>query len=287
MAALRDEIEAYVSHALAGWVPPAYRVGKLIRDPLHGCVFFEPAHVSVLDCPLVQRLRKIHQTSLAVFTYPSAAHSRFDHTLGVAHNAAQLIAAIQRKHPELIDGERPLEIIIAGILHDCGHGPFSHSSEELIKEYPEIRDSLRLDERFSNCQDKPHEALSYLIATSASFRPVLDRLADEYGLNRERISAHVIGNMIVGKMDVPDQEGYLSDIINGTFDADKLDYMSRDSYFTGLRMVVDIDRILYTMGVRTGTNRPRRLCTDLSGVPNLRADAVQQDALVQLDVPSS
>jgi HD superfamily phosphohydrolase len=109
--------------------------------------------------------------------------------------------------------------------------------------------------------------LSYLIVKSDAFRKIVKEINDLYAIN---VDGERIANIIVGDMDEPDREGFISDFLNGPFDADKLDYMPRDAYFSGLKMDVDLDRIAHTflIDLRGGLN-PRRLCSDISGAHNL------------------
>jgi len=173
----------------------------------------------------------------------------------------------RKKYKALIDDDDLRELRIAALLHDIGHGPFSHASEEILEHIPEMKDELLTNPKFSKVQTKPHEILSYYIVMSKSFRQVIKEINDLYALN---INVERIANMIVGDMDDPDREEYLSDFLNGAFDADKLDYMPRDAYFSGLKMDVDLERISHTciVDLRGGAN-PRKLCSDISGAHNL------------------
>lgn len=124
-------------------------------------------------------------------------------------------------------------------------------------------------ELFSNA--KPHEVMSYLIVTSNAFRSFfnseIDSVSTVGSLDLERI-----GRMIIGKMAEPELDGYLGDIINGVFDADKLDYIQRDAYFSGLKMAVDLDRLLHSVWVPQKHGPfTRRLTVRTSAVAALRA----------------
>ncbi len=97
-----------------------------IRDPIHGFITVQGRELDVLDTPLFQRLRRIHQLAMARLVYPGALHTRFDHTLGVLHVAGRLCQQlnIDRHHTNIIR--------LAALLHDIGHGPFSHVSESIL-----------------------------------------------------------------------------------------------------------------------------------------------------------
>ncbi len=102
-----------------------------VRDPVHGYIHLEPLQWRIIDTPLLQRLRRIRQLAFTSLVYPGATHTRFDHTLGVAHIASRIAAATNMN-----DDERRLLGLVA-ILHDIGHGPFSHLAEQALLEISE------------------------------------------------------------------------------------------------------------------------------------------------------
>lgn len=268
ITSLKKQIEEYVDDLLSSHPEPKiYENGKLIRDAVGGCWYFNKEDVTLLDIPFVQRLRKIHQNALAYQTYPCARHTRFEHTLGVTIIAQKMAKELgsRLEYKDLTGAESTRRLRFAAILHDCGHGTFSHVSEEIYKLYPEIQNEYKKP-KFSKSQDKPHEIISYFIVTSKKFQDLLNTIASEYKL--PRMEQQKIAELIVGN---PNEklDQYLCDVINGTFDADKLDYMQRDAYFTGLQMGVDVERILYSMRIKPDSSGRRRLWIHLSGVQNV------------------
>ena len=193
----------------------------------------------MIDSPLVQRLRYIHQTAFTYLVYPSANHTRFEHSLGVANIVSRICHSLQNKNDtaEAIDVSNIRELRLAALLHDVGHGPFSHSSEIVMKNLPYVKEELKKD-IFS--PDKPHEMLSYYITNSDVFKEYLTMILTTYKLPAVNIER--IPDLIIGTMKEPEREGYLGDIINGPFDADKLDYISRDAHFSGIKMSYDLER---------------------------------------------
>ena len=133
------------------------------------------------------------------------------------------------------------ELRLAALLHDCGHAFLSHVSEMIYKWDDELMELMKRDE-FAHV--KAHEILSYLIITSDFFETFFkEHIVEPYKMD---VDLKRIANLIIGN--VSDKEkAYLTRIINGSFDADKLDYISRDGYFTGLRLTIDIDRLFYTL----------------------------------------
>lgn len=266
---VENSIESKVDEILQGVQIEKIRAQKKIRDALTGTFVLREHEINLLDLPIVQRLRRIHQNSLASLTYPCATHNRFQHTLGVMNIITKMCEALKarKEYKDLINENDVRELRIAALLHDVGHGPFSHASEEVLINLPEIKKELLTNTKFSQVQSKPHELLSYYIVMSDKIREIIKSINEKYVLN---LDIKRIANMIIGDMNEPKREGYISDLLNGPFDADKLDYMPRDAYFSGLKMDVDFDRLAYTCLVDLrGKSHPRRLCVDISGAHNL------------------
>lgn len=245
--ALQEAVENFVSECLSGYTPATPKRRKVIHDAVWGTDVFSPAEIAILDLPLLQRLRLIHQVALAFYTFPSANHSRLEHTIGVTVMATKMAESLQEKDPDLVTPQELRKLRIAALLHDCGHGFFSHISEDFYKKHIWII-TLKANPRYAHV--KPHEILSYFIVRSKPFKTVFETIKRVYG----DVDRHIIGieseeiaELILGR--APDKRAYLGSIINGPFDADKLDYIARDSYFTGLRLTTDIDRLLYSMDV--------------------------------------
>jgi len=172
---------------------------KIINDPLHGFVSIqEPIVASLIQHPWFQRLRHIRQLGMADQVYPGAGHSRFQHAIGAYHLMGKAVESLRSKGVE-ISPEEAEAVRIAILLHDIGHGPLSHALEETL--LPGI----------------PHESITY------RFMLALDQ---EFG----------------GKLDLAlkiFRDGYdrkfLHQLVSGQIDIDRLDYLDRDSFFTGVR----------------------------------------------------
>ena len=262
---LADQVNRWTKQELKEASFYDVRDRKVIRDAVLDLNLFTEYEINVLDLPIIQRLRRIGQTACAYLLYPSATHNRFEHTLGVSIIAKKFIRALEIKEPGMMTGQHSSEIRLAAILHDVGHGPFSHVSESIYANFPEMKEQYN-NPKFSKCKPKPHEILSYLIVNSKSFKQFFEENMQKKNY-RIIVDFQRMANMIVGDMDNPFQ-AFLSDIINGAFDSDKLDYIPRDCHFTGIKMGVDIDRIMYTISVDTQKTRGRQgLLIDLSGCP--------------------
>lgn len=249
---VKEGVEAFVAEQLDGYEPRKVASRKLIRDPVIGFTSLLPHEVAIVDSPVVQRLRRIRQTALAYQVYPGANHSRFEHSVGVAHRAAQMTAAINdqaraRGEAERVSHQQTLEVRMAALLHDVGHGMFSHLSESIFAEH--FRPALAAiepeeDGRFF--KKGVGEILSYLIVTSPSFVTFADAILERHGVAMDLTK---LASYFFGKAQSPDEQ-FLAEMISGAFDADKLDYFERDCHYTGIRAEIDIDRILGVIDAR-------------------------------------
>lgn len=244
------------------------REAKIIRDAVLDTHQFSQCEINILDLPMLQRLRRISQTGLAYLTYPSATHNRFEHSLGVTILATKFYEALYNRMPEMIKPGMKEELRLAGLLHDVGHGPFSHSTEQIYKNFPEVIEVKNNKENVASAH-KPHEIISSLIVSSPAFKDFFEQniCSKSYNLQSTPIDLKRVSKMIVGEMGNTD-EAFLSDIINGAFDADKLDYLPRDCYFTGLKMDIDLDRIMHSLSIdKKNTLGKQGLMIDISGAP--------------------
>lgn len=192
-----------------------------IRDPVHGYIRVTEVEKELIDSPFVQRLRRVHQLAGSYLVYPGATHTRFEHVIGTMHVAGLTADALVREseiNPDLVQ-----EVRIAALLHDVGHGPFSHTYEEVLA-------------------GKSHEEISQRIILETSIRDILDR----YGLSPRKMSEFAIGRQRA-------REPFLNEIIAGSLSADMMDYLPRDSYFTGVEYgKVDAQRVMNSLHVVGG-----------------------------------
>lgn len=198
----------------------------LLRDPVHGLVAFEGRAERVIEALLatreVQRLRRVKQLGLTSLVFPGAEHTRFAHALGAAHVMLRLQARIVAAQHELpkdaqLDDAAADEALAAALLHDLGHGPFSHLYEE-VSPNPRHHETWTQDILLDSGTDV-HRALEGLASGMA-----------------ERVAGMLRGRHRLG---------YLSRAISGTIDVDRADYLLRDSYMTGVRYgLYDLDWVL-------------------------------------------
>ena len=164
---------------------------KNIQDALHGYIELSDEEVNVLDSPEMQRLRRIKQLGLSSLVYPSATHTRFQHSLGVMHIAGRFAQSLG------LDEEKKKELRMAGLLHDSGHGPFSHASEVVAEK-----------------EGHSHEDFSC---------EIVDKLEDSYSVDPVRVRKIIKGELEIGH------------VVAGDIDSDRMDYLMRDAHASGLK----------------------------------------------------
>lgn len=151
---LEKRVENFVSWLFAGFSPRVPRRDKVINDSLLGNQYFARHEVAVIDTPLFQRLKRIKQTGLVYQVFPSATHSRFEHSLGVATLAERCFEAIRNRfqveergafpaNPDRLSGDLA-HLRMAGLLHDVGHGLCSHAAEQIYTAFSDLRGSSRI-----------------------------------------------------------------------------------------------------------------------------------------------
>lgn len=260
---LRADLDRYLEPILDDYLNrlSPYRESKIIRDVIWNFNVCRPYELAIIDSPPFQRLRNIYQTSLALFTYPCCVHSRFEHSLGAAAVSSRMLAAISER--KKLDPTFAIETRLAAILHDIGHGPFSHSSERFYEQLRASNGKRIFDELARQdplvADASASEIVAYLLITTKSFQKLWNAIVEMYPTERslKHVDLQRIATMIVGIDDrVGGAKRFYRQIVNGPFDADKLDYLPRDGYFTGLEIVVDIERLLHTVTVasRDGQN---------------------------------
>jgi HD superfamily phosphohydrolase len=193
--------------------------GHKIRDPVHNFLVLGEEEMKLVGTPLFQRLRGIRQLAMANLVYPGALHTRFDHSLGVCH-----VAGLLSRQLDLVADERRL-VSVAALLHDLGHGPFSHVSESLLERYAD-RSSLPNYQK----KEKIHELVTaHLIGNDPRIRDIVGRDTCE---------------TVVKLLSTGHGQPALRSIVSGPLDADKQDYLLRDSRFCGVEYgIFDIHQL--------------------------------------------
>ena len=183
---------------------------KFIRDSVYGDITLSRFEEKVMDMPQFQRLRRIKQLGLISLIYPGATHTRFEHSIGTMNLGSKLASEL-----ELSDDEIEL-VRVSALLHDVGHGPFSHVSEGVL--------SVK------------HEKLTEFVVKNTSMRDLLE----------EKFNVNEI-------IDIVNGQGHLGPIVSGELDVDRMDYLLRDSHNTGVAYgVIDYERIISNLKLEDG-----------------------------------
>jgi HD superfamily phosphohydrolase len=190
---------------------------KIINDPVYGFITIDDELINaVISHPYFQRLRRISQMAMANLVYPGAVHSRLHHALGAYHLMCNALSELKNKGIEITEAEEQAAKI-AILLHDIGHGPFSHALEHVLVE------------------SRHHEELSIMIIEE------LNRQFDS------RLNLAI--EIFTGRY----HKNFLHQLISGQLDVDRLDYLTRDSFFSGVNEgVIGYDRIIKMLTVHNG-----------------------------------
>ena len=249
----------------------------------------------MIDTPIMQRLRRIHQTGLAFDVYPSARHSRFEHSLGVTIVATKVFDAITKRHAGRLrqivrtvenstEFQETLfrwrqELRLAALLHDTGHSILSHTSERVYGRVPLLKKGADELSDYVGAEKKAGEVISFCLSRTDVLQSFLSRAKQKLMKESEtpdefagEPDMHNVSLLIVGRSRHPLLQ-FLGDIISSGFDADKLDYLLRDAAAAGLPLKYDLERYLATVylpesRLNDGGDRLERLYKRV-GVKNL------------------
>jgi len=179
---------------------------KIIKDPVHGYVEADALALRLLDSEVIQRLRHVTQLGFANLVYPGANHTRFEHSLGTMHLAGLMAGQLG------LDGDETKLVTTAALLHDIGHGPFSHVTEPVMEEFT----------------GRSHHQIDRLVREGTTAG-----ILEGEGLDPAEVCAVVAG------------KHRLASIIHGSLDVDRMDYLMRDAHYTGVPYgTVDAHRLI-------------------------------------------
>lgn len=222
------------------------RIGKEIHDSLWGTISLHPAEVVVVDSPVYQRLRQIRQLGVAHYLYPSANHSRFEHSLGTCFQITRVAESINihsKKH-EILDDATVRLLRLAALCHDVGHGFMSHVSDNAVRSDPSVKKLLTEFKKQYHVEVQLSELAAHAMVTSPAFRELLALARTvEDDLPPEDSLADQVSALIIGISPIGDQP-LIQELISGPFDADKLDYLPRDARFCGVPVPTDVGRLI-------------------------------------------
>jgi HD superfamily phosphohydrolase len=251
---------------------------KQVNDPIWGTIELLPWEVALLDTPLLQRMRGVRQLGLAQLVFPGASHGRLEHTIGVVGAVEEEMRALSRQIerwnrdnktqqiPEIEPREK-FAVRLAALLHDIGHGPFSHAIEPVLAvsaplgTNEENAEDIEWRRELDNCgkqlkqeyslDDAPaiSEVIAVLFVLSDAMHVVFasDKLMTERSYSADELQEFIIA-AIIGAVQGPGAT-HLSGLVSSQIDADKLDYLSRDAHHAGLEIGFDTNRLLARLEV--------------------------------------
>lgn len=218
-----------------------------IRDPVHGSIYYSDAEVTVLDTAEYQRLRAIKQLGYAEFSFPGATHNRYIHSVGVGHLAGETFDAIFRVYPfskPSVKTRYRQTLRLAALLHDVGHGPLSHTTEQVMPPLSELNIKLYKDQEqygeeahtvMSHNRRANHEDYTIKYVTDSA-------IADTIRKSFPDVSPIHVACLVDKALHCQDDffidngvdfRPILSQLVSSELDVDRMDYLERDSYFCG------------------------------------------------------
>jgi hypothetical protein len=191
-----------------------------IKDPIYGYVYVTDLEKEIIDSFPVQRMRRLRQLAGAEYVYPAANHTRFEHSVGVMYLAGKLVQ--NSNLSQYLSEDEAQMVRIAALLHDVGHGAFSHIFEQLLNKF----------------LNKTHEDMTQWIVEKSELKDIIEKLG---------FSSKAIGKLAIGELHKPGK-AFMDQIIQSSVDVDKLDFIVRDTYHTGAEYgYVDIFRLIHTL----------------------------------------
>lgn len=234
---------------------------KIIHDSIHGSIKFEGITLKLLETPEMQRLNGIKQLGLGYLVFPGANHTRLEHSIGVSYVAERMGRALNLPEEEIT------LLKTAGLLHDIGHAPFSHTLEYLLHQKTGM-DHMEITTKIID------GTIDIVGENNLDEGERVYEILDEYSISKDMLKKMILGKM-EKRTDILSmgekqayfgfEKNYLINIISGSLDADQIDYLLRDSHYTGVAHgTIDFPRILNTLKIRNG-----ELMIDKKGVPAL------------------
>ncbi|UCE38066.1 MAG: HD domain-containing protein [Thermoplasmata archaeon] len=223
---------------------------KIIHDTVHGSIKLQGLFLDLLETPEIQRLHGINQLGLAYLVFPGANHTRLEHSIGTCFVASRIADSLG-----LLEDEKKLAMA-AAMLHDIGHSPYSHTLEiavhsDMQADHMDITKEIILGKRRILSDDEPDKNRDYI-----------PDLLEKYDLDPEDVASLIFGySANDGSTKIEDfpthknqkffnEKRYISQMIHGAIDADQIDYLLRDSFYTGVAHgTIDIDRLIQTMEI--------------------------------------
>jgi HD superfamily phosphohydrolase len=223
---------------------------KIIHDTVHGSIKLKGLFLELLDIPEIQRLHGINQLGLAYLVFPGANHTRLEHSIGTCHVAKRLADSLE------LDPYEKMLVCASAMLHDIGHSPYSHTLEMALhgksqEDHMDITKDIILGKKRINLEEDDDNET-----------PIIPQLLEKYDLDPEDVADLISGTSQSDETKkieefhthnnqmVFNDKMYLPHIIHGPIDADQIDYLLRDSFYTGVAHgTIDRDRLIQTVEI--------------------------------------
>ena len=221
---------------------------KIIHDSIYGTMKVEPLELDLMETLEMQRLNGIKQLGLSYLVFPGANHTRIEHSLGTGHLAKRISDVLTLEKPE-----KDL-LVAAGLLHDVGHGPFSHTLETTLEQaigmnHMDLTKKIITGEE-DNISKEEREAFPHV--------PRVREVLEEHDVNADEVAnlistphpSHSTTLHMDEGQEFFNEKGYLTQLINSPIDIDQIDYLLRDAYYTGVAHgIIDADRLVQTFAI--------------------------------------
>ena len=221
---------------------------KIIHESIYGTMKVEPLELDLMETLEMQRLNGIKQLGLSYLVFPGANHTRIEHSLGTGHLAKRISDVLTLEKPE-----RDL-LVSAGLLHDVGHGPFSHTLETTLEQaigmnHMDLTKRIITGEE-DNISKEEREAFPHV--------PRVREVLEDHDVNADEVAnlistphpSHSTTLHMDKGQEFFNEKGYLTQLINSPIDIDQIDYLLRDAYYTGVAHgIIDADRLVQTFAI--------------------------------------
>lgn len=224
-----------------------------VRDPIHGSIEIKSEEELIIFHPFFQRLRSIKQLGFSEFSFPGATHTRYIHALGVMNITGKMFDMLFPRTEQNLEQMRLRETLrLAGLLHDIGHAPLSHASESVMP----CLSTLKIPSHFIESKIKrqaTHEDYTLKAIVDSSFTESLKKVEKKFGVHHDHIASLITGHCLDPEYFTIAGVNYfplLHQLVSSELDCDRMDYLLRDSHFTGVSYgIYDLDWILQNISI--------------------------------------
>jgi uncharacterized protein len=210
-----------------------------IRDPIHGSIQLNDGEVAIIESVEFQRLREIKQLGFSEFSFPGATHNRFLHSIGVSHVAGEIFDSIFRAYPfskVSVKNRLRQTVKLAALLHDIGHGPLSHTTEQVMPKLNELKIKIYEEQKIDQTRQANHEDYTIKFVTDSTIATLIK--SHFIDITPAYVACLIDKNLSCDESYFTDGainfRPILSQIVSSELDADRMDYLERDSYFCGI-----------------------------------------------------